>query len=158
MRKKYFFYITTAILLFNFVACKESCHQPEKIKFMKQIIETKNAPAPIGPYNQAVLLENTLYISGQIAINPQTGNIDTSSVEVETKQVMENLKAILVEAGMDFSNVVKCSIFISDMNNFSKINEVYGNYFTKEFPARETVQVARLPKDVNVEISAIAVK
>jgi 2-iminobutanoate/2-iminopropanoate deaminase len=125
---------------------------------MKKIIETKNAPAPIGPYNQAVLLDNTLYISGQIAINPKTGTLDTSSVEIETKQVMENLKAILIEAGMDFSNVVKCSIFISDMNNFGKINEVYGSYFSKDFPARETVQVARLPKDVNVEISAIAAK
>ncbi|NUM51194.1 MAG: RidA family protein [Flavobacteriales bacterium] len=125
---------------------------------MKKIIETPNAPAPIGPYSQAVLAGNTLYISGQIAINPQSGELIIQTIEAETKQVMENLKAVLNEAGMDFNHVVKCSIFISDMNHFGKINEVYGSYFEKEFPARETVQVARLPKDVNVEISAIAVK
>jgi 2-iminobutanoate/2-iminopropanoate deaminase len=158
MKRKFILKTATVILLFNIVACKECCTQSEKTNYMKKIIETKNAPAPIGPYNQAVLLDNTLYISGQIAINPKTGTLDTSSVEIETKQVMENLKAILIEAGMDFSNVVKCSIFISDMNNFGKINEVYGSYFSKDFPARETVQVARLPKDVNVEISAIAAK
>ncbi len=123
----------------------------------KKIINTKNAPAPIGPYNQAVAANNTLYISGQIPANPSTGEIVNGSIEEETHMVMKNLKAILNEAGLDFQNILKTSIFISDMNNFSKINEVYGSYFTSDYPARETVQVARLPKDVNVEISAIAI-
>lgn len=125
---------------------------------MKKIINTKNAPAPIGPYSQAVMVDNTLYTSGQIAINPATNELEIDEIKAETKLVMENLKAVLVEAGMDFSNVIKCSIFISDMNNFAQINEVYGTYFTDNFPARETVEVACLPKSVNVEISAIAVK
>lgn len=126
---------------------------------MKKIIETKNAPAPIGPYNQAVFAGNTLYISGQIAINPKTGELNTVELEAETVQVLENLKAILTEAGLSLENVVKTSIFISDMNNFGKINEVYSRYFESEnAPARETVEVANLPKFVNVEISAIAVK
>jgi 2-iminobutanoate/2-iminopropanoate deaminase len=126
---------------------------------MKTIINTKNAPAPIGPYNQAVLTGNTLYTSGQIAINPATGKLVMDSIEAETKQVMENLKAVLDEAKMTFENVIKTSIFISDMNNFTKINEVYGNYFNAETaPARETVEVANLPKFVNVEISVIAVQ
>ncbi len=125
---------------------------------MKKIIYTKNAPEPIGPYSQAILHNNTLYISGQIAINPQTGELNLSEIKSETKQVMENLKAVLNEAGMDFSHILKCSIFISDMNNFSAINEVYGSYFQTDFPARETVEVSVLPKNVNVEISAIAAK
>ena len=126
---------------------------------MKKIIKTANAPAPIGPYNQAILTGNTLFISGQIAINPLTSQLETEDLEAETKLVMENLKAILTEAGMTFENVVKTSIFISDMNNFAKINEVYRNYFNAETaPARETVEVSNLPKFVNVEISAIAVK
>ena len=125
---------------------------------MKTIIETNNAPAPIGPYSQAVLSGNTLYTSGQIALNPKTNELILASIEAETTQVMENMKAVLNEAGMDFENVVKTSIFISDMDNFTRINEVYNNYFTNKFPARETVEVARLPKDVNVEISMIAVK
>jgi 2-iminobutanoate/2-iminopropanoate deaminase len=125
---------------------------------MKKIISSKNAPAPIGPYSQAVLVDNTLYTSGQIAINPHTSQLELDSIESETKLVMENLKAVLKEADMDFSNVIKCSIFISDMGNFARINEVYGTYFTADFPARETVEVACLPKNVNVEISAIAVK
>lgn len=126
---------------------------------MKKIIETKNAPAPIGPYNQAIFAGNTLYVSGQIAINPKTGELNTGELEAETVQVLENLKAILTEAGLTLENVVKTSIFISDMNNFSKINEVYSRYFESEnAPARETVEVANLPKFVNVEISAIAVK
>ncbi len=126
---------------------------------MKKIIETKNAPAPIGPYNQAVFAGNTLYISGQIAIDPETGNLKTDELEAETVQVLENLKAILTEAGLSLENVVKTSIFISDMNNFGKINEVYSRYFDSEnAPARETVEVANLPKFVNVEISAIAVR
>lgn len=125
---------------------------------MKKIINTTNAPAPIGPYSQAVLVDNTLYVSGQIPIDPKTNELVIADIKSETKMVMENLKAILNEAGMDFTNVVKCSIFISNMNDFGQINEVYGSYFTSNFPARETVQVACLPKNVNVEISAIAVK
>ncbi len=126
---------------------------------MKKIIKTNQAPAPIGPYNQAVLTGNMLFISGQIALNPETGELETEELQKETIRVMENLKAILAEAGMDFENVIKTSIFISDMNNFAKINEIYATYFNAETaPARETVEVANLPKFVNVEISAIAVK
>ena len=124
---------------------------------MKTIIFTEKAPAPIGPYNQAVLTGNTLYTSGQIAINPATGELVTDSIETETKQVMENLKAVLAAANMTFENVIKSTIFISDMNDFTAINSIYGAYFDeKSAPARETVQVAGLPKNVNVEISMIA--
>ncbi len=126
---------------------------------MKKIINTTKAPAPIGPYNQAVLTGNTLYTSGQIAINPETGSLVLDDIKTETKQVLENMKAVLNEAGMDFENVVKTSIFISDMNNFSEINEVYATYFDENTaPARETVEVANLPKFVNLEISMIAIK
>ncbi|MEE9361077.1 MAG: RidA family protein [Cellulophaga sp.] len=126
---------------------------------MKKIINTPNAPAPIGPYNQAVLTGNTLYISGQIPINPATGELIEGDIKLETKQSMENLKAILTEAGMTFENVVKSSIFIKDMHQFAAINEVYAVYFNGETaPARETVEVANLPKFVNVEISMIAIK
>ena len=126
---------------------------------MKKIITTSKAPAPIGPYNQAVLSGNTLYTSGQIALNPETGELVMDSIEIETKQVMENMKEVLAAAEMTFENVVKSSIFISDMHNFSKINSVYANYFNEATaPARETVEVANLPKFVNVEISMIAVK
>ena len=126
---------------------------------MKKIINTPNAPAPIGPYNQAVLVGNTLYTSGQIALNPKTMELVLDDIKTETKQVMENMKAVLAAAEMTFENVIKTSIFISDMNNFTQINEVYGSYFDEEIaPARETVEVANLPKFVNVEISMIAVK
>ncbi len=126
---------------------------------MKKIITTKQAPAPIGPYNQAVLIKDTLYTSGQIAINPANGNLVLTNIDDETRQVMENLKAVLAAAEMTFENVVKTSIFIADMNDFTKINAVYGSYFNDDnAPARETVQVACLPKNVNVEISMIAVK
>ena len=126
---------------------------------MKKIIFTDKAPAPIGPYNQAVLFGNTLYTSGQIAINPANGELVLDTIENETQLVMENLKAVLEAADMTFENVVKVSIFISDMNNFAKINSVYGSYFNEATaPARETVQVACLPKNVNVEISAVAIK
>ncbi|MFY7671555.1 RidA family protein [Tenacibaculum sp. MEBiC06402] len=126
---------------------------------MKKIINTSKAPAPIGPYNQAVLSGNTLYTSGQIAINPETGELVLDDIKTETKQVMENMKVVLEAGGMTFENVIKTSIFISDMNNFSHINEVYGSYFDDEnAPARETVEVANLPKFVNVEISMIAIK
>ena len=125
---------------------------------MKIVIETKNAPAPIGPYSQAVLSGNTLYTSGQVAFKPETGELVLDTIENETQQVMSNMSAVLAEAGMTFDNVIKTSIFISDMDNFSRINEVYAQYFTANFPARETIEVARLPKDVNLEISMIAVK
>ena len=126
---------------------------------MKKIITTKKAPAPIGPYNQAVLSGKTLYTSGQIAIYPKTGELVLDTIQSETKQVMENLKEVLNAAGMDFQNVVKSSIFISNMKNFAEVNTVYSEYFDDETaPARETVEVANLPKYVNVEISMIAIK
>lgn len=126
---------------------------------MKKIITTSKAPAPIGPYNQAVLTGNTLYTSGQIAINPETGELVTNEIKAETELVMQHLKAILEEAEMTFENVIKTTIFLSDMNNFAQVNEVYGSYFNEDTaPARETVAVAALPKFVNVEISVIAVK
>lgn len=125
---------------------------------MKTIINTTNAPAPIGPYSQSVAANGFLFVSGQIALNPATGELVTSNVEAEARQVMANLQAILTEAGIDFSNVVKTTIFLKDMNDFARVNEVYGSYFTSNFPARETVQVAALPKNVNVEISVIAIK
>ena len=129
------------------------------IKKMKKIITTVKAPAPIGPYNQAILTGNTLYTSGQIAFNPETGELVLDNIQAETRQVMENLKQVLLAADMTFENVIKTSIFISDMHNFAEINTVYGAYFNDETaPARETVEVANLPKFVNVEISAIAVK
>ena len=124
----------------------------------KKIINTPNAPEPIGPYNQAILSGNLLFVSGQIAINPSTGNIDAKDIIAETHQVMHNLKAILAEAKMDFSNVVKTTIFLSDMSLFATINEIYGKYFSGDFPARETVAVKGLPKNVNIEISVIASK
>lgn len=122
----------------------------------KKIINTKSAPAPIGPYNQAIMTNGTLYISGQICLDPATGNLKNRDIQDETHQVMQNLKTILQEAGLTFDNVVKTTIFITDMNKFSEINEVYGKYFNRDFPARETVQVSALPKFVNVEISMIA--
>lgn len=126
---------------------------------MKKIISTTNAPAPIGPYNQAVLSGNTLYTSGQIALHPETGELVMDDIKTETKQVMENMKAVLKAADMTFEDVIKTSIFISDMHHFAQINEVYGQYFDDNTaPARETVEVANLPKFVNVEISMIAVK
>jgi 2-iminobutanoate/2-iminopropanoate deaminase len=124
----------------------------------KTIIQTSFAPAPIGPYNQAVLFGKTLYTSGQIALNPETMELEMDSIEIETKRVMDNLKAVLDAANMTFENVVKTSIFIMDMNNFAKINAVYATYFDeKTAPARETVQVAGLPKNVNIEISLVAI-
>ena len=126
---------------------------------MKRIITTDNAPQPIGPYSQAVLVGNTLYTSGQIALHPETGELVMDSIEVETTQVMKNLKAVLEAANMTFENVIKASIFISDMNSFGAINAVYAQYFDESTaPARETVEVANLPKFVNVEISVIAIK
>lgn len=124
----------------------------------QSIINTASAPAPIGPYNQAILHGNMLFISGQICIDSSSGQLKNQDIQEETHQVMHNLRAILAEAGMDFTHVVKTSIFITDMNRFSEINEIYGKYFSGNFPARETVQVSALPKFVNVEISMIAIK
>jgi 2-iminobutanoate/2-iminopropanoate deaminase len=124
----------------------------------KKVIYSSNAPEPIGPYSQAIEIDNMLFISGQIAIQKSSGNIITGNIEDETRQVMENLGEILKAAGLDFSHVVKTSIFLKDMGNFPKVNDIYGKHFQQQPPARETVEVSRLPKDVNVEISCIAVK
>jgi 2-iminobutanoate/2-iminopropanoate deaminase len=124
----------------------------------KEIINTSNAPAPIGPYNQAVLTGNLLFISGQVALKPGTGELAITDIIEETHQVMQNLKAILTEVSMDFSNIVKTTIFLSDMDLFGQVNEIYGKYFNGDFPARETVAVKGLPKNVNVEISMIAAR
>lgn len=125
----------------------------------KVIINTPDAPAPIGPYSQAILINNTLYASGQIAINPATGELVMYTIEAETHQVMANIKAVLKAADMTLDNVIKTSIFLSDMNSFSKVNAVYATYFNEaEAPARETVEVANLPKFVNVEISIVAIQ
>jgi len=126
---------------------------------MKQIIESRHAPEPIGPYSQAVLHGNTLYVSGQIPIDPNSGNLVKADIATETRRVMKNLKAILREADMDFSNVVKSTIFITNMNDFQEVNKEYGSYFDPlTAPARETVEVSRLPKNVRVEISCIAIR
>lgn len=124
----------------------------------KTIIRTNDAPAPIGPYSQAVMAGNTLFVSGQIALDPDSGELINDNITEETHAVMKNMEAVLSAAGMQFSNVVKCSIFVKDMGQFATINEAYGQYFPTEPPARETVEVARLPKDVNVEISCIAIR
>ncbi len=124
---------------------------------MKTIINSKNAPAPIGPYSQAVMAGNTLFASGQIAINPATGELEMSSIEIETEQVMQNIKAILLETNFTFENVIKATIFVADMNDYSKVNSIYGAYFNdKTAPARELVEVSALPKNAKVEISVIA--
>lgn len=126
---------------------------------MKKIITTDKAPSPIGPYSQAVMFGNTLYTSGQVALNPATMQLEMADIETETRQVMDNLKAVLEAAEMTFENVVKASIFISDMNNFSRINSIYATYFDESTaPARETVQVSVLPRNVNIEISMIAMR
>ncbi|MBN8691790.1 MAG: RidA family protein [Bacteroidetes bacterium] len=128
---------------------------------MKKVITSSGAPAPIGPYSHANMVPasgNFLFVSGQVAKDAVTGALTLDDISKETHKVMGNVKAILIDAGMDFTNVVKTTIFLTDMNNFSKVNEAYGSYFTGNFPARETVQVSRLPLDVNVEISVIAVK
>jgi len=125
---------------------------------MKTVINTTNAPAPIGPYNQAIAANGFLFVSGQVAIDPATGNLVLDDIKTETTLVMENIKAILTAAGIDFSHIVKTTIFLKDMQSFAQVNEVYGSYFTAEFPARETVAVAGLPKNVNVEISVTALK
>jgi 2-iminobutanoate/2-iminopropanoate deaminase len=125
---------------------------------MKQIINTKNAPSAIGPYSQAVLINGTLYTSGQIGINPKTSQLEIEDLNTETNLVMKNLTAVLKEADMDFNSVIKTTIFLKKMDDFAEVNKIYASYFEKDFPARETVQVAKLPLDVNVEISMIAIK
>lgn len=125
---------------------------------MKKIINTSNAPAPIGPYSQAVIANGFLFASGQVAINPENGELSTSSIDEETHQVMRNIKAVLIEADYEFSHIIKTTIFLSDMSLFAEVNEIYGSYFDTEFPARETVAVKGLPKGVNVEISITAFK
>jgi len=132
--------------------------QATKLSLMKKIIESDRVPAPIGPYSQAVLSGGTLYASGQIALDAETGVMENESIETEIKKVMSNIKALLAEAGMEFSNVVKSSIFLNDLNDFDVVNRIYGGYFINQYPARETVEVARLPKDARVEISIIAIK
>ena len=124
----------------------------------KNVIYSALAPEPIGPYSQAIQSGNILFVSGQVAIEKSSSNLITANIQDETQQVMKNLSEILKAAGMDFSHVVKCTIFLKDMNNFPKVNDVYGSFFASQPPARETVEVSRLPKDVNVEISCIAVK
>jgi 2-iminobutanoate/2-iminopropanoate deaminase len=124
---------------------------------MKKIIQIPGAPAPIGPYSQAVLVNNTLYVSGQIPLNPMNGNLEVESVEIATHRVLKNIKSLIEEAGMTLSNVVKCSIFLKNMDDFSIVNNVYASYFSENPPARETVQVAKLPLDVPIEISCIAI-
>lgn len=123
---------------------------------MKKVITSSKAPAPIGPYSHGVLVNGTLYVSGQVGKHPATGELMLGDIKTETKQVMENIKGILSEVEMNFSHVVKTTIFLTDMNNFASVNEVYGSYFSKDFPARETVQVSKLPLNVNVEISVVA--
>ncbi len=125
---------------------------------MKTIITSKNAPAPIGPYSHAVLKNNMLFVSGQVAKHPVSGELMLGDIKTETKRVMENIEGILNDAGMDFSNICKTTIFLIDMNDFASVNEVYGSYFSNDYPARETVQVSKLPLNVNVEISVIAIK
>lgn len=125
---------------------------------MKKVINTNNAPAPIGPYSQAIAAGNFVFVSGQIPSNPVTGDIVSGDIKAETNQVMENIGAILMEAALSFDNIVKTTIFLTDMQTFAQVNEVYGTYFTSQFPARETVQVSALPKGVNVEISVTAIK
>jgi 2-iminobutanoate/2-iminopropanoate deaminase len=133
-------------------------HSPLHLLMQKNIINTTQAPAPIGPYSQAVQAGNMLFISGQVPINPATGTVEATDVAGETDQVMKNLQAILTQAGYDFSHIVKTTIFLSDMSHFNAVNEVYGKYFTGNYPARETVAVKGLPRSVNVEISMIAAK
>jgi 2-iminobutanoate/2-iminopropanoate deaminase len=125
---------------------------------MKKTIHTPGAPAPLGPYSPAILVDKTLYMSGQIPLNPVNGELVIDTIENATHQVMKNILALLKEAGMDANNIVKCSIFLKDLNDFSKVNEVYGSYFSSNPPARETVQVAKLPLDAPIEISCIAIK
>lgn len=154
-------FVLTGLLMLcscNYKDIFEGKNKQEQTVMEKRIINTTNAPAPIGPYSQAVLVNGVLYCSGQIAINPETNELVSHTLEDETHQVMRNIGALLKEAEMDFGNIVKTSIFLSDMSLFTEVNRIYANYFEKDFPARETVAVKGLPKGVNVEISVIAVR
>ena len=156
MKKVLIFSISLVIF---FIALTYNAFNNKNETHMKRIINTSNAPKPIGPYNQAVISGDLMFISGQVAFDPNTDELVLDDIQTETKQVMENLKSILEEANLSFKNVVKTTIFLSDMNDFQQVNEVYGSYFSNDqAPARETVEVSRLPKDVNVEISMIAYK
>lgn len=150
MNKKIFAFIILVSII-------NSCKQTQE-PMSKKIITSKNAPAPIGPYSHGVLIGNTLYVSGQVGKDPVSGELILSDIKKETTRVMENVKGILTDAGMDFSHVVKTTIFLKNLDNFAAVNEVYGSYFTGDYPARETVEVSKLPLNVNVEISVIAVK
>ena len=151
-----FFYVGLAIF---FIALAYNTFNNKNKTDMKRIVNTSNAPKPIGPYNQAVISGDLMFISGQVAFDPNTDELVLDDIQSETKQVMKNLKSILEEANLSFDNVVKTTIFLSDMNDFQQVNEVYGSYFSNDqAPARETVEVSRLPKDVNIEISMIAYK
>ena len=151
-----FFYVCLA---FSLIAITYNAFNNINKNNMKRIINTSNAPKPIGPYNQAVISGNLMFISGQVAFDPNTNKLVLDDIQTETKQVMENLKSILEEADLSFNDVVKTTIFLSNMDDFQQVNEVYGSYFSNDqAPARETVEVSRLPKDVNVEISMIARK
>ena len=162
-KEKAYWFIAGLVILFVFLTTLLVTRelplnsQPNKKNMQKEIIHTPNAPAPIGPYSQAVRSGNTLYLSGQVCIDPKTGDLKNRDVSEETEQVMQNLQAVLTQAGLDFSHVVKTTIFLTDMNRFAEVNAVYAKYFKSDFPARETVQVSALPKFVNVEISMIAV-
>lgn len=127
------------------------------MKTARKVVHTSQAPEPIGPYSQAIWAGDTLYISGQIGLNPGTGNLENGDLETETYQMMNNVQAILQEAGLNLTHVVKCTIFLADMNDFSRINETYGSYFPEAPPAREAIEISKLPKGANVEISVIAV-
>jgi 2-iminobutanoate/2-iminopropanoate deaminase len=147
------------MMVTSLLGCTIQHHPDHTIpKHMKKVIKSDNAPAPIGPYSQAIQFGDMLFVSGQIAIDPSIGELDTSSIQIETELVMKNIGAVLKAAELDYSNVLKCSIFLSDMSLFGEVNEVYGRYFIENPPARETVAVKTLPKSVNVEISCIAAK
>lgn len=155
--KKQILFSLFALLLISIIGC-DTEDDDNGATFTKTVISTPAAPAAIGPYSQAILAGNTLYCSGQIAIIPETGELIQNDIQAEAHQVLKNLGAVLKEAGMDYSNVVKATVFLKDLNDYSKVNDVYKEYFTENPPARAAVQVARLPKDVSVEISLIAVK
>ncbi len=155
--QKLFLLSLMALMLF-ILGCENEENEREELKLTKEVISSPNAPKAIGPYSQAIKVGNTLYCSGQIAINPATGELVQGTIEEETRQVLENLKAVLLEAGFDFKDVVQSTVFMTDMNNYAKINAVYAEYFTEKPPARAAVQVANLPKFVNVEIMCVAVK
>lgn len=150
--------ILVAGLFFAGIVALAGCTSKTPDQVQKNIISTENAPAAIGPYSQAVLVGNTLYCSGQIAIDPKTGELVVGNIQVETEQVLKNIRAVLEAAGMGFGNVVKATVYMKDISNYKAINQVYAKYFTKKPPARAAVQVANLPKNVNLEISVIAVR